>query len=213
MANLPYVYAVGTLTKMLEKIKSAAVPTSFSQDFVTKTLLMKGGTARATIPFIKKMGLVADDGTPTELYKQFRNEKKSRGAIATAMRTLYAPLFAMNEKVYELPENDVRGLIVEATGGEKDSQVTKLAIATFHALTELADFSEGTAAQDKPNKEPKPESLALPVMVGNGAQQQPADGEVGVNLSYTINLNLPATSDIAVFNAIFKSLKEHLLQK
>jgi hypothetical protein len=34
----------------------------------------------------------------------------------------------------------------------------------------------------------------------------------GLGLSYTINLNLPATSDITVFNAIFKSLKEHLLK-
>ena len=35
---------------------------------------------------------------------------------------------------------------------------------------------------------------------------------IGLNLAYTINLNLPATSDIAVFNAIFKSLKENLLK-
>lgn len=33
----------------------------------------------------------------------------------------------------------------------------------------------------------------------------------GMNLSYTINLNLPASKDIEVFNAIFKSLKENLL--
>jgi hypothetical protein len=33
-----------------------------------------------------------------------------------------------------------------------------------------------------------------------------------LSLGYTINLNLPATSDIAVFNAIFKSLREHLLR-
>lgn len=33
-----------------------------------------------------------------------------------------------------------------------------------------------------------------------------------MNLGYTINLNLPATSDIAVFNAIFKSLRENLLR-
>ena len=33
----------------------------------------------------------------------------------------------------------------------------------------------------------------------------------GIKLGYTINLNLPATSDIAVFDAIFKSLREHLL--
>ena len=34
-----------------------------------------------------------------------------------------------------------------------------------------------------------------------------------INLSYTINLNLPATTDIEVFNAIFKSLKQHLIQE
>jgi hypothetical protein len=32
------------------------------------------------------------------------------------------------------------------------------------------------------------------------------------NFSYTINLNLPETTDVEVFNAIFRSLKEHLLK-
>ena len=32
-----------------------------------------------------------------------------------------------------------------------------------------------------------------------------------VNLSYTFYLNLPNTTDIAVFNAIFKALKDNML--
>ncbi len=40
----------------------------------------------------------------------------------------------------------------------------------------------------------------------------PATGNGALNLSYTINLNLPETSDIQVFNAIFRSLKENLLR-
>ena len=36
---------------------------------------------------------------------------------------------------------------------------------------------------------------------------------IGFSLGYTINLNLPATSDPAVFDAIFKSLKENLLSQ
>ncbi|MGD0775169.1 MAG: DUF5343 domain-containing protein [Candidatus Solibacter sp.] len=215
MANLPYVYGTGTLTTMLAKIKSAAVPPSFSQDFVGATLLMKGGTARTTMPFVKKMGLVADDGTPTELYKQFRNEKKSRAAIAQCMRILYAPLFAMNEKVYDLADNEVRGLIVEATGGEKDSQVTKLTLATFKVLKEMADFSPSQSAVPETatggvRKEQDETTNAL--VRRQSREFEPTIGE-GINLSYTINLNLPPTSDIEVFNAIFKSLKEHLLQK
>jgi len=40
-----------------------------------------------------------------------------------------------------------------------------------------------------------------------------AELPTGLNLGYTINLHLPATSDIAVFNAIFKSLRENLLSR
>jgi hypothetical protein len=41
----------------------------------------------------------------------------------------------------------------------------------------------------------------------------PNGQEIGMNLSYTINLNLPQSSDPEVFNAIFKALKEHLLSR
>ena len=37
--------------------------------------------------------------------------------------------------------------------------------------------------------------------------------DVKLNLSYTINLVLPKTDDIAVFNSIFKSLRENLLRR
>ena len=34
-----------------------------------------------------------------------------------------------------------------------------------------------------------------------------------LGISYTINLNLPATTEIEVFNSIFKALKEHILHE
>jgi hypothetical protein len=37
--------------------------------------------------------------------------------------------------------------------------------------------------------------------------------DLRLNLAYTINLVLPKTDDVAVFNAIFKSLRENLLRK
>lgn len=37
-------------------------------------------------------------------------------------------------------------------------------------------------------------------------------GKTSLNLGYTINLNLPATSDAGVYNAIFRSLRENLLK-
>ena len=46
----------------------------------------------------------------------------------------------------------------------------------------------------------------------NNNPPAPAQNPTGLNLSYTINLNLPETSDVEVFNAIFRSLKENLLK-
>ncbi len=94
--NLPYVTTVRTLERMLEKITNASVPERFTQDFVSTKLSMRGGTPRAIIPFIKKMGHVAGDGSPTELYKKFRNQKKSGGVIAKCMKNVYAPFIIFN---------------------------------------------------------------------------------------------------------------------
>lgn len=112
MEILPYVQSIKTLKNILERIKSASVPDRFSQDFVSTNLMMKGGTARAMIPFIKKMGLVDSDGTPTSRYREYRNSSKSGKAIAVAMRDLYKPLFEMNEYAYELDTKGLKGLVV-----------------------------------------------------------------------------------------------------
>lgn len=211
--NLPYVTSTGTLEKMLEKIVAASVPERFTQDFVSTKLSMKGGTARAIIPFIKKMGLVASDGSPTELYKEFRNHTKSGAAIAQSLRNIYSELYEMNEYAHDLKDVDLQGLIVEATGAEKDSAVAQKTLTTFKALKKLSDFD---AELEVKELEPEMQADVSPVQqipLQTHTQQPLTGAGEGINLSYTINLNLPSTSDIEVFNAIFKSLKDHLLRK
>jgi hypothetical protein len=211
--NLPYSASIGTLENMLEKIKTASVPERFTQDFVATKLAMKGGTPASCIPFIKKMGFVATDGTPTELYREFRNPKKSRIAVGKAFRKLYERLYEMNEYVHDAPDQEVLGLIVECTGGERDSAATKYTLSTFNMLRKISDFD--LAEQAEPDVQGQ-QALSNPIkqveQITHSAQYSKNSGAKGINLSYTINLNLPATKDIEVFNAIFKSLKEHLLE-
>ena len=88
--NLPYSTSVGTLEKMLEKIKTASVPERFTQDFVGTKLLMKGGTAYSCIPFLKKMGFVSTDGSPTETYREYRNSSKSKIGRASCRERVYS---------------------------------------------------------------------------------------------------------------------------
>ncbi|MGI4836489.1 MAG: DUF5343 domain-containing protein [Janthinobacterium lividum] len=213
--NLPYSTSVGTLVNMLEKIKSASVPERFTQDFVSTKLAMKGGTAAACIPFLKKMGFVASDGTPTDLYREFRNPRKSRIAVGKAFKKLYQKLYEMNEYIHDATDQEVLGLIVECTGGEKDSTVTKSTLSTLNMLRKISDFDiEGDGDVEAIDSTISKASIADPVTPAISQFQIPAQhqsGSKGINLAYTINLNLPATKDIEVFNAIFKSLKEHIL--
>lgn len=211
--NLPYSTSVGTLEKMLEKIKAAPAPERFTQDFVGTKLSMKGGSANACIPLLKKMGFVAGDGSPTSLYREFRNPAKSRLAFGTAFRKLYVRLYEMNEYIHDANNQDVLGLIVECTRNEHDNAATKYTLATFNMLKKHADFYEEDDEIDvaMPEKDDFATNHKNPITVNLPQQPSPPQGK-GINLSYTINLNLPATKDIEVFNSIFKSLKEHILE-
>jgi hypothetical protein len=48
---------------------------------------------------------------------------------------------------------------------------------------------------------------------GGVARNDTQDRSIGFNLGYTINLNLPATSDPAVFDAIFQELKGSFVER
>ena len=204
---LPYLPAPGSIKTALEKIRAAATPDRVTGDFVATKLQIKGGTGNAIPPFLKKIGFVASDGSPTDLYKRFRNHATSGPAVAEAIRFGYKPLVEANEYFQDLNDKDLLALIVQVTGAESESQVSKLTLSTLKNLKSFADFD---TKQTVPDKGVTTE-LAPSQFQPNGSGALSTTKSVGLNLSYTINLNLPATSDQAVFNAIFRSLKEHLL--
>ena len=113
---LPYVQGYGTITKALEGIKTASTPERFTQDFLANTLNLKGGSPKPVIPFLKRIGFLGPDGTPTEVYQRFRNEAQAGAAAAKGLRTGYKPLFDINESAQDLQTKDLKGVVIQATG-------------------------------------------------------------------------------------------------
>jgi len=204
--TLPYLVSPGSIKTVLERIRSAATPDRVTGDFISTKLQIKGGTGAALIPYLKKIGLVASDGSPTEIYKRFRNTATSGAAVADAIKNGYKLLGEVNEYFYELGDKELLSLINQVTGAEDGNQVSRLTLSTLKTIKSFADFNSNQIVVDQNNPEhvssPPNSSSQLPILHRN---------RVGLNLAYTINLNLPATSDQAVFNAIFRSLKENLL--
>ena len=110
-SKLPYVNQPGTMVKILNKVKEAKTPDRFTQDFLDTKLGFKGGTARQFIPLSKKLGLLNSDGTPTDLYKKFRNDSTSGAAMAEALKIGYREAFERNEYANELDKESSKGLL------------------------------------------------------------------------------------------------------
>jgi len=204
-SKVPYLQAYGNIKKALDKITMATVPAKFTQDFLATTLDMPGGGARPVIKFLKRAGFLTSEGTPTELYKQFKNPTLRGAAAALGMRNAYADLYAANEYVHDAKDNDLKGLIIQLTGLEEDSKLIPAMVGSFRTLRSFADFS----AQSGRNPDQRDSDEAINNTGGLGDATRTHQNNL--HLGYTIHLNLPATTDIAVFNAIFKSLREHLL--
>ncbi|WP_374146107.1 DUF5343 domain-containing protein [Sphingomonas sp. 28-63-12] len=208
MATLPYVTSPGSIDRALAGIKQAAVPERVSQDFVKTILKIPGGSGDQMTSFLKKIGFTSADGSPSDLYKRFRNPAQSGRAVASAIRNAYAPLYLRNEFMDTLSEEALLGLVTEETGQAHDSGPVKLVCACIKHLKTFADFSR--LSEPISSDSPSTSSNYLPA---RSPTETPISQQAfGLNLGYTINLNLPATSDPEVFNAIFKSLKEHLLR-
>jgi hypothetical protein len=201
-STLPYVVATGNVTKVLDKIKSASTPPRFTQDFLGTKLSMKGGSATPVIPFLKRTGFLGSDGVPTDLYRRFRNSAQSGAAAAEALRIGYRPLYEANEYVHDAKDPELRGMVVQITGLSEDSRAVQAIVGSFKALRAFADFS---AEPEETGEVPLDDE-------GSGGSDDLGELPGRINLGYTINLHLPATSEVAVFNAIFKSLREHLLR-
>jgi hypothetical protein len=170
--NLPYVLQPGTLTKILEKIKTASVPERFTQDFLGTKLGFKGGNSKAVIPLLKKIGFLATDGSPTDLYKRFRNPAQSGAAMAAGIRHGYKTLYEMNEYVHDANDKDLKGLVVQATGAEPDSRVVQAIVASLKALKAFAKFyqssEEEAPAEEQTDSSHEETRTELPPLAASG---------------------------------------------
>lgn len=213
--NLPYLAAPTTISKALERIRVASTPPRVTQDFVKTKLQIKGGSGDQMTSYLKRIGFVKADGSPSELYVQYRNVKSAATAVAKAIRIAYAPLYDHNEYAHDLSDEDLRGLIVQVTGWAADARNVELTLKCILLLKAQAKFDGTEESGDGVPVEEKKTNSVISALPAASPPLSPgthfAKKTLGMSLSYTINLNLPPSTDIAVFNAIFKSLKDNLL--
>ncbi len=215
-AKLPYLASPGTVKTVLDKIITARTPERFTQDFLETKLGAKGGSARAVIPLLKRIGMLEQDGSTTDIYRKFRNNETSEAAMAKAIRHGYKELFDRNEYVHELDKPKLLEMVNEISGKEKGNSVDSLTVSTFLNLKEYADFEANLEeGQNEPIevKSANSQETNTPPSTVQRTPVQQTQGDTPLALAYSINLHLPETDDIKVFDAIFQSLNNNILKQ
>lgn len=210
--GLPYLAASGTLKKILERITEAAQPPKFNTDFLENVLKLKGGAGRAIPPILKKLGMLTTDGVPTELYAKFRTESGRGRAAHQALRNGFPEIFKRSDYAHTVPDNKLRDIIVEITGLNPNEKVVQAIKGTFNAVKSFVPADLDISGEDMDTGAGYDEGQIASMGSMPGGFGAGTPGNDGIRLAYNINIVLPETSDLKVLNAIFRSIKENLMQ-
>lgn len=197
-----YVQIYGQLPDIFEQICDAAAPDRFSQQLL-KDWGYSSSSHRAMIPLLKSLGFLNPDGSPNSRYHEYRNSAQSKKVMAEAIREAYSDLFTIKAKPTLADRALIEGKFKSVHNASP--QTSKLMASTFFALLDLSDLEIDHSDKRVEKIEPQ---QSQPITLQSAHVDKPHGR---TSLHYNIQIHLPATKDVEVFNAIFKSLKEHLL--
>jgi len=205
MLTKRYMPSVKHLPAIMAKIVSGTAPDKFTVNHL-KSIGFAGSSERAVIPLLKDLGFLSEDGVPTQRYHDYRNPARSKQVLAEAVREAYTDLFHINAKPTDADRDAIQGVF--KSKHNTTDRIAELQAMTFFAFVKLADL-------DHQPKKPHSEEKGKLADARDGQKDDkppvsPPHPDV-LQLRYNIEIHLPATKDIEVYNAVFKSIKEHLI--
>lgn len=201
-----YLTSVKNLPDVFAAMQGAQVPDKFTQSFL-ESLEFKSTSDRLIIGMLKALGFVDDAGKPKDRYFRFLDQTQGAKVIAEAVRDAYQDLFKVNVKANEMTKSDVINKLKTLGQGQiGDSVLDKMAM-TFTALVKLGDFQSTSAPSPAPNPQ---DTRNNEEQVEKKSPPEHATLKLG-GLVYNIQIVLPESRDPAVYDALFQSLRRHLL--
>lgn len=206
-----YSTAAGRLPDLFAKIRDGQAPEQFTQQLL-KDWGFTSSTDRAAIPLLKELGFLSPDGKPTTRYHDYRDHSRSRGVMADGLREAYGDLFLIKEHPAEGDKEAIHGKF--RSFHNVSDNVAGWMTRTFYTLLGLSDLkAKKTKPKGTDSKEQAEPERVEGTEADEGKRRDDVDRRLpGPGLHYNIQIHLPASKDVEVYNAIFKSLREHLLE-
>lgn len=208
-----YLLTTKNLETFLSSLLKAQAPSKFTLKFLEQ-LGFKSTNDRLFIGVLKALSFLDANSVPQKKYFEFLDQSQSQFILADAIKEAYSDLFAINTKANEMSVSEVKNKLKTITQGGKSDTVIQCMANTFSALCKNADFSKPSNNDllpavsnikftDSTESKDKEDSYKM--------TQELINKKITTEMHYNIQIHLPETKDIAVYDAIFKSLKEHLL--
>lgn len=201
-----YLQTTKNLQNIINSLISAKAPERFTNKFL-EDLGFKSTNDRLYIGVFKGLGLLDENGVPTQRYHQFLDQSETGKVLAIGIQEAYEDLFALRKDAQTLSNDEVKGKLKTLTQGQKSDNILLLMTNTFKALCDVADWTSDdnvgqTFAVDVTQEKTLEDNVAKGDLINQGRK---------MNLHYNIQIHLPETTNMAVYDAIFQSLKKHLL--
>ena len=210
--SLPTAYLTSfkNTADILQAIVAAQAPERFTIKFL-EGLGYPSSNDRAMINVLKALGFLDDSGVPKKRYHQFLDQTQSGVVLSQSIREAYADLFRVNKNANTLAAPEVKNKMKTLSEGAYTDRVLSQMSGTFTTLVKVADFSA------EPTKTPDPEvqddTADEEEIVVEEEKKSPrrntSRSRIG-DFVYTINIVLPESTNPAVYDALFKALREHL---
>ena len=202
---MPYTATHKRLGDALRALIDAERPPKFNEDFLGTVLKIRGGSGRPIPPILKRVGLLNPDNSPTELYSKFKSDSSRPGAALQALKNGFGEIFKRSEYAHRESDEKIRDIVVEITGLTKTDGIVASILGTFNAFREYAKGVSATAEKERKDV-PDPRHLGV-----RDSEQPTPSASAKFSLVNTINVVLPETTDVQVYNAIFRSIRENLM--
>lgn len=210
--KIPYMITVKNLPAILGKIQQAAVPPTFNLDFL-RDLGFKSSSDRGVIKMLKYLEMLDESGIPKKSYHEFMDNTRGKKVLANQLRHAYRDLFLSNPTAHQGQQRVLKGWF-KAKTGEGESVAEKIA-TTFRHFAKYADF-DAVDSTSEVAMDSQEEQSSFASQVDGGGDEEPAtkhkiQAGTPMTLTYRLEINLPNTTDVSVYRAIFRALREELV--
>jgi hypothetical protein len=204
-----YLSSTKNLNLIFNSLLGAKAPERFTIKFL-EDLGFKSSSDRLYIGMFKALGLLDENSAPTKRYYDFLDQSQSRKIVAIGLQEAYGDLFNLRTDAQNMTKDEVKNKLKTLTQGKGDAVIEKMA-TTFKAFASYADWSEPVAEKPKtmnaePKEEPSEDDQSIHSTPNNSTETSSK-----IDLCYNIQVHLPETTNMAVYDAIFSSLRKHLL--